>query len=129
MTIHLQEDEFLVPSHQLKNVTVLSALERALCHAVAVHISDQLDKRALAYKPLGAPQKDDSPTIVQRASKAVRLELVIPEAIGGGLVVLPKKHDDVFCRERKETRFYIRTTPEKIKTLIKIYIMRDSKGI
>ena len=92
--------------------------------------TDPLDEQALlAHKPLGAPQEHDSATPVQRVSTAVRFELVIAEAIGGGLVVLPKKHDDVFCRERKETRFYIRTTPEKIKTLIKIYIMRDSKGI
>ena len=81
------------------------------------------------YKPLGALEEIESPTLVERVSEPERIEHVIPAMSGDKLVVLPKKHDDVFCRERKETRFYIRTTPEKIKTLIKIYIMRDSKGI
>ena len=34
------------------------------------------------------------------------LELVIPEVIRAGLVVLPKKHDDVFWWERKATCLY-----------------------
>ena len=70
--------------------------------------TEPLDEPVLAlHKPLGALEEPESVTPVQSVSKAVRLEPVIPEAIRVGLVVLPKKHDDVFWAERKASLLYI----------------------
>ena len=59
------------------------------------------------YKPLGALKEVESPTLVQRVAKAERIENVIPAVIGDELVVLPKKHDNVFWRGTKVARFNI----------------------
>ena len=59
------------------------------------------------YKPLGALEEVESPTLVQRVAKAERIEHVIPAVIGDELVVLPKKHDNVFWRGAKVARFNI----------------------
>ena len=68
---------------------------------VLVQTQDPHNERALAEILHSALEEHDSATPVQSVSEAVRLELVIPEAIRCGLVALPKKHDNVFWRERK----------------------------
>ena len=72
-------------------------------------------KRAQDYKSLGALEEVESPTLVQKISEPERIEHVIPAVIGDELVLLPKKHDDVFCGVRKETRFYITQQTKKIR--------------
>ena len=88
-TVHLQEDECVVRSHQLKVVSVLFAFERIGLHAALVHMPVPHDERALAEILHRALEEHDCTMRVQNVSEAVRLELVIPEAIRGGLVVLP----------------------------------------
>ena len=66
------------------------------------------DERALAEVLYRALEEVESVTLVQRVSKAERLEPEIPEAIRGGLVVLQKKHDDVFWVDKLVSPLYIR---------------------
>ena len=57
------------------------------------------------YKPFGAPEEVESPTLVERVAEPERIEYVIPAVSGDKLVVLPKKHDNVFCEMRNRLAF------------------------
>ena len=69
----------------------------------------QHDERALAEVLYRALEEAESVTPVQRVSKAERVEPVIPEAIKGELVMLQRKHDDVFWVDQKASRLNMLT--------------------